>query len=87
MRAGGGLNDLFHGDHRWHFFLDVAFDAHLERHRTGGAAHAGAVQPDFRHPVGGDLNQFNIPAIGLHRGPDAFNDLLDPLKNMGVVVA
>src|SRR4051812_723352 len=60
-----------------HFFAEVAFDAHLQGHGAAGAAVAGAVEANLDDAVAGDVNEFDIAAVGLYSGADQVDHALD----------
>lgn len=61
------------GTRSWRF----PFDAHAEGHRGGWAADAGPVHADADGVGGGDLDEFDVSAVGLDGRPDAFDDERD----------
>ncbi len=56
-------------------FLEVSLDTDLERDRARGTADAGSVEPNSDDSVIGDLDQFEVTAIGLDRRADQIDDL------------
>jgi hypothetical protein len=57
-------------------FADVPLDAVLEGHFAAWAAVAGAVEADLHDPGVGDVDQFNIPPIGLNGRTDQVDHAL-----------
>ena len=77
MDANGALVDLFDASDAWHFFEEVAFDAHLEGHGGGWTANAGPEELDEDGAVGPDADEFEVAAVGLDGRPNAFEDRCD----------
>ena len=73
------LHLLYGGDFR-HLLTDVLFDISVQCHASGGACHAGAVKAYPGHAAVRDLDQFHIPVIFLHGGPNKVNHLFDPAE-------
>lgn len=55
-------------------FLEIALDADFQRNRAGRAPDARAMEPYLDNPVRGDVDQFEIPAVGLDRGSNEIED-------------
>lgn len=79
--APPGLLNLFNaGDFR-NFFFDIAFDAHVEGHGAAWAADACAVEANADDTFGGDFDEFNVAAVGLHCRPDAADDVFNAFED------
>jgi hypothetical protein len=75
LRPGGevaffDLNHRFHAGYLGDFLSKAAPDAVLEGHGAARAAVAGAVEADLHPSIVADVDQFDIPPVGLHRRAD-----------------
>jgi hypothetical protein len=59
-----------------HFFLQELLNPHLQGHLGHGAPSASPCQSYFHHAIVGNLNQFNITAVGLKIGSDLIDRVL-----------
>lgn len=57
--------------------LEVSLDPALEGDGTGGAADAGTVETDLDDAFGGDVDEFEVSAVGLDGWADEADDPLD----------
>ncbi len=73
----GGLVDGFDGFDARDVGFDVFLDALGERHFGGGAADAGAVESDFDGAVVGEVDEFDVAAVGLDGWTDSVDDAGD----------
>jgi len=54
--------------------FEISLDADLEGHGAGRAADAGAVEADADGSIRGDVDEFDVAAVGLDGGPDEVED-------------
>lgn len=54
--------------------LEIPLDPELERDTAGRTAHASPVETDFHDTIVADVDEFDISAVGLDRGPDQVED-------------
>lgn len=82
-RRSDGLDPLNLGD----VGLDVSLDALGQRDAAGGASDAGTQEADTGDALGRDLDELDVPAVGLYRGADEAEDAFDALSNARRLVA
>jgi hypothetical protein len=59
----------------------ISLDPLLQSHVTARTAMARSMKPNLHHALPGDINQFDVSAIGLHSRPDQVDDILNPLAH------
>lgn len=63
--------------------LEVPLDALGERHLGGRAPDTGAMEADANGAIAGEVNQFDIAAVGLDGGSDGVEDLGNASEAIG----
>lgn len=63
--------------------LEVPLDSDLEGHAAGWAPDAGPVKSDANQPGGGDIDEFDVAAVGLHRRADQVDHPCDAVAQVG----
>jgi len=80
-RAGSG--DRLHLADLRDVLLEAAFDADLERHGAGRAAHARAVETNSHHAIIRDFDEFEVTAVELNAGAKGVEHAIDSIDDAG----
>lgn len=83
LRPSDPGSDCFDPLNLRHVGPHVTFDALGERDAAGGAPDAGAEETDPGDALGGDVDELDVPAVGLDRWPDEAEDALDAFTDVG----
>lgn len=84
--AGGESVDRPDFAHLGDMVAEVLFDPHFQGHQRGGAADTGPVQADLDDAIVGDIDEFEVAAVGLNRGAYGLDDTLNALMQGGASV-